>query len=195
MLVLQLSLILCLRPLLNNIDEKIMIKYIVAIAFLTAFPFAFLIAEHQSNKRPIKPKGSVSYSLLILINEKSEVLLLRRKGTSYGNGLYSLPGGKIEAGETAAEAVIREAREEIGVKVVQPQLVHVIDRQGTQTEFYIFVFKPTIVQGKPVNGEFDKCDDVSWFPIHKLPSNILPAHKQAIELILKNVLYSQHGWE
>lgn len=120
---------------------------------------------------------------------------MRRKGTSFGNGLYSLPGGKIESGETALDAVMREALEEIGITIEQLKLAHVVDRQGPETEFYVFVFRPFAWTGTPSNCEVDKCDDIAWFPLNKLPEQIIPAHRQAIELSQKDILYSQHGWE
>lgn len=147
----------------------------------------------ELNARDKKPKGVVSYSILLIMNEKSEVLLLRRKN-GFGAGLYSLPGGKIESGETALEAAKREAKEEIGIHVEGLALVHVVDRQNAETEFYVFVFKPRMWSGGPINCEPNKCDDIGWFNVSNLPENILPAHRQAIELNQKGIAYSEHGW-
>jgi len=177
----------------DKITNINMIKYNVIMTVLIAFSYCAIKAERDVRNK--KPKGSVSYSVLLLINEKSEVLLIRRKGTSFGNGLYSLPGGKIESGETASEAVKREAQEEIGISIDQFKLVHVVDRQGLETEFYVFVFRPLVWRGNPLNCETGKCDDISWFPLNKLPEKIIPAHRQAIELSQKDILYSQYGWE
>src|SRR3954470_12515537 len=49
-------------------------------------------------------------------------LLMIRRGREPSRGLWSLPGGRVEAGETAEEAVVREVREETGLEVrpVQP---------------------------------------------------------------------------
>lgn len=44
------------------------------------------------------------------------VLIVRRGGT-FGRGIYTLPGGVVEAGETLTEAVIREVREETQVTI------------------------------------------------------------------------------
>ena len=96
--------------------------------------------------------------------------------------------------ETALEAARREGLEEIGITIDQLQLVHVVDRQGPETEFYVFVFKPLNYEGVPFNAEINKCDDISWFPLTNLPENIITAHKQAIELSQKGIGYSQHGW-
>ena len=142
-----------------------------------------------------KPKNAVSYATVLLINEKSEILLLRRQNSSFGNGLYSLPGGKVESGETALEAAKREALEEVGIVIDNLEFVHTLDRQGPETEFYIFTFKASTWQGTPSNCEPDKCDDIYWCPPNKLPNNLISAHRQAIELSLTGVPYSEHGWD
>lgn len=154
------------------------------------------ISMHAENDGKIKKKrGADSYSTIFLLNDKQELLLIRRKGTTFADGLYSMPGGKIEAGESALIAAQREAIEEIGITVDDLILVHVIDREGPETGFYIFVFKPQVVHGEPINNEPHKCDDIRWFPLNQIPTNIIPAHRQAIELIQQGVYYGAHGYQ
>ena len=165
------------------------------LLLLTILIFLYQQNNPTTDVRHKKPKGSVSFATVLVINDNSEVLLLlRSKGTSFGNGLYSLPGGKIEPGETACQAAQREVQEEVGITVDQLTLVHVVDRQGPETEFYVFVFKADAWQGVPVNCEPDKCDELAWFPLNQLPPNIIPAHRQAITLSQQAILYSEHGW-
>jgi mutator protein MutT len=157
---------------------------------------ASLVAHSASNvgARIKKPKGSVSFSAIIMTNEHDQILLLRRKNASFGDGQYALPGGKIESGETALEAARRELAEEVCVGAEQLALAHVVNRQGPETEFYVFIFKALAWTGLPINGEPDKCDDMRWFALEALPENIIDAHRQAIELSGKGVVYSEHGW-
>jgi ADP-ribose pyrophosphatase YjhB (NUDIX family) len=54
-------------------------------------------------------------------NETGEILLHRRTG----NQLWSLPGGKMEIGETLAQAIIREVHEETGLRVEPDRIVGV----------------------------------------------------------------------
>jgi 8-oxo-dGTP diphosphatase len=57
-----------------------------------------------------------------VVHDAAGRLLMIRRGREPSRGLWSLPGGRVEAGETAEEAVVREVREETGLEVrpVQP---------------------------------------------------------------------------
>jgi 8-oxo-dGTP diphosphatase len=65
-----------------------------------------------------------------IIKDGDGRLLLIKRGHEPGAGLWSLPGGRIEAGETDEEAVIREIREETGLIVVPGRLVGSVQRSG-----------------------------------------------------------------
>lgn len=180
---------MCVSKGINGLIIKngILVGVIVFLCFYTL--------KAKLEERHKKAKGSISFATVLFINERSEVLLIRRKNTGFADGLYALPGGKIESGETASEAAQREAQEEVGIVVDGLKLVHVVNRQGPETEFYVFVFKAEKWQGIPFNCEPTKSDDVHWFPLQELPENILPAHKQAILLSHKGIPYSEHGWD
>lgn len=57
----------------------------------------------------------------IVVNAKGELLLVRKRGTRY----FMQPGGKIEPGEPAREALAREIEEELGARVVPSRLAYV----------------------------------------------------------------------
>src|SRR5258707_14303163 len=58
-----------------------------------------------------------------VIEDDAGRLLLIKRGHDPGRGLWSVPGGRVEAGETAEEAVVREVREETGLIVVTGPLI------------------------------------------------------------------------
>jgi ADP-ribose pyrophosphatase YjhB (NUDIX family) len=62
----------------------------------------------------------------VVVNE-SRVLLVRR-GTEPLRGLWSLPGGLLELGESLTDGVVREVREETGLVVEPLELIELLDR-------------------------------------------------------------------
>ena len=140
----------------------------------------------------------VSFYVLALLCINGEVLLVRRHNATFGNGLYSLVGGKVEHNETARHAIKREVQEETGLTISESafELVHTFHHKGTDTPLVALCFKANI-SGVPMpqNNEPEKHDDMQFFKLDDLPNNIIPAHKQAIACVLQNISYSEHGWE
>lgn len=147
----------------------------------------------------------VPASYLVLIkNEK--ILLQRRFNTGFQDGKYSLPAGHVEKGETFTLCVAREVREEVGVnlKAENLKVIHIMHRdsradfpQGVAEDINERVdvfFACEIWEGEPKIMETDKCDDLSWFDLNKLPENIIPYIKYALECINNKIFYSEFGW-
>lgn len=63
----------------------------------------------------------------IVFDDQGRVLLIQR-GKPPGQGLWTVPGGKLEGGESLADAVVREVREETGLDVTVGPLVEVVER-------------------------------------------------------------------
>jgi 8-oxo-dGTP diphosphatase len=133
---------------------------------------------------------------LVLLKKGNSILLAKRQNTGFADGFYSLIGGKVEAQETFRKALIREVFEEIGIRLKEDDLtcVHFFQRQGTETELVAAIFVATTWQGEPYNKESAKHNEIKWFDLAELPENIIPAHKQALDLIQKGELYSEHNY-
>ncbi|HMA45799.1 MAG TPA: NUDIX domain-containing protein [Frankiaceae bacterium] len=65
-----------------------------------------------------------------LVRDGAGRLLLVRRGNEPGRGLWSLPGGRVEPGESAEQALVREVREETGLLVTVGPLVGRVERPG-----------------------------------------------------------------
>ena len=136
------------------------------------------------------------YTLGIL-EKNSKILLLLRKNSPYFSGYYGLPGGKVELEESPIHAIIREMQEELGITITQSglQFTHCLTFKNEKGEKIVaLVFKITAWHGELVNQEPDKCTELAWYAHDALPDNVIPRHRQIIEMIQQNILYSENGW-
>jgi 8-oxo-dGTP diphosphatase len=97
------------------------------------------------------------------IARRDDALLLVLRGREPGRGRWSVPGGRVEAGETLANAVVRELREETGLDGVCGSLVGWVERIGTDHHFVILDFEVTEIEGVLMAG--DDADDARWVPV------------------------------
>jgi ADP-ribose pyrophosphatase YjhB (NUDIX family) len=130
---------------------------------------------------------------LVLIHD-GKILLSLRQNTGFADGLYSLISGHVDEGETIRHAMVREAQEEVAIKL-EPQnlkLVHVMQRQGMY-HYIEFYFMCTTFAGNPLNCEPEKCGDVRFFQVNHLPENIADNVRKALKEISLNNNYSEYG--
>jgi ADP-ribose pyrophosphatase YjhB (NUDIX family) len=82
-------------------------------------------------------------------------LLLIQRGHPPSAGLWSVPGGRVEPGETLAEAVVREVREETGLDVVPNAVVGRLSIPGDGVVYDVTDFECTLAgpAADPVAGD------------------------------------------
>ncbi len=133
----------------------------------------------------------------LVLQKKGDVLLLRRFNTGYRDGEYSLVAGHLDGAETAKQSIIREAKEEAGITLSPKDLTvaHVSHRYRPDREYIDIYLTAKKWKGEIRNMEPNKCDDLRWSPLKKLPKNILPDVKQALKMIEKGEFYGEFGWE
>ena len=101
---------------------------------------------------------------------------------TYGNKEWTLPGGVVEDGEPAWEAMKRECREEIGVEI-EGSLAAVYFMAHRNA--YGFVFRATSMSGLPApDGE--EIDGIGYFGLEQLPSPMSNFTIQRIEDVLQS---------
>ena len=132
---------------------------------------------------------------LVLVKDE-QILLLRRYNTGYQDGNYSLVSGHFDGGETAAQCIAREALEEAGIVLNAGDLkvVNVIHRLATDREYFDIFVSANKWEGEITNMEPEKCDELKWFALNNLPSNLVPEIKTVLDNINNNVHYSEIGW-
>ncbi len=118
---------------------------------------------------PTRPYLAVSAAIV----RDGQVLVVRRARNPALN-LYTLPGGAVETGETLAQAVAREVREETSLEIEPVALaghreVIVRDAQGRiERHFVILCFAARWRSGEPVLNE--ELDDACWLAPSELAS-------------------------
>lgn len=144
----------------------------------------------------MKERFKMIASGYLLLIRGGKILLSRRFQTGYEDGKYSLPAGHIEDNETLTAGTCREIKEEIGISLCPKDLmlVHVMHRKHMDIRMDFF-FTTTLSRYTPKNLEPEKCDDLRWFPLTKLPVNTIPYIRTAIQNYRKKNVYSEFGWE
>jgi mutator protein MutT len=94
-------------------------------------------------------------------------LLLVRRGRGVAAGEWSVPGGRVEPGETVGEAVVRELAEETGLEGLCGRLLGWVERIGDDHHFVILDFVVEILDPvDPVAG--DDAAEAAWVPLHEV---------------------------
>jgi 8-oxo-dGTP diphosphatase len=83
----------------------------------------------------------------MVILPRGEKVLLGRRTIEPRRGYWTLPGGYVELGESAEEAVVREAREEMGIEVRIVRLLGLYS--GAPSAVAVALYEGTIVAGEP----------------------------------------------
>ncbi|ASZ18020.1 MULTISPECIES: NUDIX hydrolase [Bacillus] len=125
-----------------------------------------------------------------VFNEQGQILLQQRR-----NGIWGVPGGFVELGESTEEAGRREVFEETGIEIGTLQLISVFSGK----EFFVKLpngdeFYPITIAYlcKDIKGGLLKADgieslSVQFFDFDKLPENISPFIKKLIEQNLVSI--------
>lgn len=131
----------------------------------------------------------------LVLTENDRVLFGLRQNTGYEDGSYHLPSGHLEDGESLVVALIREAKEEIGVSIL-PEAVefsHVMhNSSGGGRVAFFFVVRTW--DGEPENREPDKCAGLRWFSLSALPDQMIGYCRTALASINAGQQFSLYGW-
>jgi 8-oxo-dGTP diphosphatase len=148
--------------------------------------------SHGADTRRHKLTGDVH---LVLTNPAGEILFGQRQNTGFEDGAWHLPSGHLEAGESMVAALIREAKEEIGVIIdpLEVEFSHVMHNSsgGGRVAFFFTVQRWA---GEPENREPDKCSGLRWFSLGALPTQLIPYCRTALMHIATDHGFSTFGW-
>jgi ADP-ribose pyrophosphatase YjhB (NUDIX family) len=145
--------------------------------------------EYFDDPKAPRPNAIVPAASAVVVNDGGELLLQRRKDNDY----WSLPGGAIELGESIAQTIAREVREETGLEVELTRLVgiysdprHVIAySNGEVRQQFSICFACRAVGGELRRGE--ESSDIGFFSKEQLGSlKIQPSIRLRLQHFLED---------
>jgi 8-oxo-dGTP diphosphatase len=106
-----------------------------------------------------------------VIIRNGDRVLLGLRSAGHGAGTWQFPGGHLEFGESIESCALREAREETGLDLVNPQLgPYTNDIFSAEGRHYVTLFvRADYAGGAPEVCEPDKCACWEWFSWEDLP--------------------------
>jgi ADP-ribose pyrophosphatase YjhB (NUDIX family) len=112
-------------------------------------------------------------------NEQGDLLLVKR-GTDPKKGFWALPGGFIDGGESATQAVLREMDEETGLKGIVKKCIGIYNHESRiYGHVIIIVYEVKLTGGILKAG--DDAEAASFFDVKKLPSLAFSFQEKAVE--------------
>lgn len=142
-----------------------------------------------------KNRAQFIVAVHIVLQQGDSVLLLKRQKTGYGDGLFSVPAGHVEFGESIIAAARRELEEETGLLVPESEFeqVHVMNRRNPKEgeDRIDFFFRVISWEGEPTNAEPDKCSELVWVSLDAVAEElIVPYIKFGLQAVAANQQYS-----
>ena len=117
-------------------------------------------------------KKSVLVAVGVIENADGEIFICRRGAGQHQANKWEFPGGKVEAGETVAQALARELAEEIGIRVTDCHSFMRIEHDYGDKQVILDIRKVTAFGGKPEGLEGQPS---RWVPVDELHRYDFPA--------------------
>ena len=134
---------------------------------------------------PVRPTLAASAAVF-----RGPLVLLARRAMNPGAGLWSLPGGRVEPGETLAEAAAREVMEEVGVSadivgLAAARDIIIRDKEGAlAAHFVVIAHAARWRAGEPQPGA--EAAEVGWFRPNEVAA--LPTTEGLAEVVAQAAL-------
>lgn len=98
----------------------------------------------------------------VIVNENGEVLFLKRHSEDLGGGKWGFPGGRIDDGERPAEAMVREIREETGIKLQKFTKIGEHEVRMPHGTVHMTTFRAFINQNEPIRLDPEEHQASQW---------------------------------
>jgi len=104
----------------------------------------------------------------VIKNEKGQVLGVHLNKEK-PEGVWVMPGGKLEEGENARDCVVREAKEELGIEIKPIRIVAISEVDYKNGNVWVFLYySAEVVSGNPIPQEVNKTLETKYIDIKDL---------------------------
>ena len=127
---------------------------------------------------------------VIIKNEDNKILLQRRQGTKLWHGYLVLTAWHLDIRENVYDALIREAKEELDIDISINDIVDTFGvnrRNKTLSPYFDVYFEIAKYKGDIKINEPNKCSELIWASLDKLPSDMIEFEKKVIYNNLKGI--------
>ena len=134
-----------------------------------------------------------------LIGKKNDTFLLGKRISNHMNDHWSLPAGHVYEGESCSKAIIREISEECGITLKNEdiELTGAMHHYSAPFDYSNYIFTADLSNYKPINTEPNKCSELKFFSINKLPNTIVPYTEFMLNKTISNDYkpwIAEYGW-
>ncbi|MCD6092526.1 MAG: NUDIX domain-containing protein [Candidatus Aenigmarchaeota archaeon] len=143
-----------------------------------------------------EPNKKMGVGIGIMILKDGKVLLGKRnedpeKADSllHGEGTWTLPGGKLEFGESFEQGAKREIEEETGLKANKLEVICVTNDIVSDAHFVTVGLLCTEFEGEPAATEPDEIVEWKWFMLNQLPSPVFSPSEKIIKNYMEKKFY------
>ena len=144
-------------------------------------------------------KKKVGAGVGVMLLKGGKILLGKRHVDSgkadselHGEGSWTMPGGKIEFGESFEDVAKREIYEETGIRLNNVRVICVNNDKNEYAHFVTIGLFSEEFEGEPKVMEPDEIVEWGWFSIDDLPSPIFPQSVNILENYKNNLFYIPH---
>ncbi len=138
-----------------------------------------IMTKTVSTDKPVDCVGVICF--------RGDDVLLIKRGTAPRKGEWSIPGGRIEAGETERDAALRELFEETSIMAALEDKVAIVDAQFENFNYRLHDYAARWISGEPKFG--DDAADARFVPPHELDAlGMWPKTRDIIETARNSLL-------
>jgi 8-oxo-dGTP pyrophosphatase MutT (NUDIX family) len=142
----------------------------------------------------VSSRFAVVPAAYVILRRNDEILLQQRRNTGFRDGFWATAAaGHVERGEAVVDAAVREAREELGVRIDPTDLapltaMHRTNSTGEPVDERVdFFYTCTRWSGTPRRVEEEKSAALGWFGLAALPEPVVPHERFVFERLVEGL--------